>query len=83
MTLLIAPFPVHVLNQPLMDTSEKLPATLHAWEPYHGESPAAICSANMFKAQELKGLGPLTVNRPPLRGESAKEQQPSFLLAFP
>jgi hypothetical protein len=37
-----------VLNQPLMDTSEELPATLHAWEPYHGESPAAICSANMF-----------------------------------
>ena len=79
MTLLVAPSPVHVLNQPLVGAGEELSTALHARESNHGKSSAAIGATNMFKAQKLESLRPLTVVRAPLRSESAKEQQPSLL----
>jgi hypothetical protein len=79
MTLLVAPSPVHVLHQPLVDAGEELSTALHAGEPNQGKPSAAIGSTNMFKAQKLKSLRPLTVVRATLRRESAKEQQPSLL----
>jgi len=79
MALLVAPFPVHVLDQPLVGAGEELATALHAGESNHGKSSAAIGSANMFKTEKLEGLRSLTVLRAPLRGESAKEQQPSLL----
>lgn len=69
-TLLIAPFPVHVPNQPLVDVSAELPTTLDAGESNHGKSCATIFPADMFEAQASDHAS----------RESAKEQQPSFLL---
>lgn len=81
MTLLVAPFPVQVPNQPLMNASKELPTTLHTGEPDQGEPTASVLPADVFEAQELESLRPsLPVHFPPLGGKTAKEQQPSFLL---
>src|SRR5207244_5553140 len=68
MTLLVAPSPVHVLNQPLVGAGEELPTALHAGESNQGKPSAAISSTNMFKAQKLEGLQTPTVVRATLRG---------------
>jgi len=78
--LLIASSPVHMPDQPLVGASKELAATLNAGDADHGELAASIHSADMLEAQKLKGLRPSTARRTPLGGESAKEQQPSFLL---
>ncbi len=80
MTLLIAPLPVHMPNQPLVGASKELATALHAGEPNDGEPSAAIGSADMLEAKKLEGIRPLTVLRTSLGGKTAKEQQPSFLL---
>jgi hypothetical protein len=79
-TLLIAPFPVHIPNQPLMGASKKLATALDAGEPDQRETSIAISSADMFEAEKLESFRPPVDACASLGGESAKEQQPSFLL---
>jgi hypothetical protein len=64
---------VHVLKQPLVDARQELAATLHAWNPDHGESSTAINSTNVFEAQKLERLRLLTVTNTSLGCETAKE----------
>jgi hypothetical protein len=80
MTLLDAPSPMHVLNQPRAGAREELAATLHAGESDHSEPFAAVDSADVLEAQKLECLRPPTVPRASLGGEPAKEQQPSLFL---
>jgi hypothetical protein len=63
-----------------MGASKELATALDAGEPDQGETSTAISSADMFEAEKLERFRPPVDPCTSLGGESAKEQQPSFLL---
>src|SRR4030081_1553976 len=67
-------------NQPLMGASKELATAVDAGEPDQGETSTAISSADMFEAEKLESFRSPVDACASLGGESAKEQQPSFLL---